>query len=120
MKNRYKIWKASITEYRVLDTWTGEVTVMDTFTAVNCTFRTDEIKYDEARNKNFVNSGDPNDYFAWIECTSILPFNNEVAEKRVFYNPFKGNNFNDRETMNPVLSAHYVEIKQNLLSYVPK
>jgi hypothetical protein len=115
---KYIIWKASITEYRVLNTVTGEMQILDRFTAVNCTFNVNVFKYERAKETSFANSGNPNDYFAWIECQAILPFNNEIAKQNVFYNPFKASTFRDRVTEQTINKANFIEINLNTLAYV--
>lgn len=114
---KYIIWKASITEYRVLNTITGKMQILDRFTAVNCTLNVNVFKYERAKENNFANSGDPNDYFAWIEASEVLPFNNEVAKNNVFYNPFKASTFRDRATEQTIDRANFIEINLNTLNY---
>lgn len=114
----YKVWKASIKEYRVLNTLTGEVQILERFTALNCALKVDINLYNIAKSNNFANSGNENDYFAWIECNEILKFNNEVATNNVFYNLFKSEFFKDRVSNKTVSNCQFIEINGNTLNYI--
>ena len=110
------IWKASVTEYRVRNSETNEVQILENFTAVDCEFKVDVKQYELAKKNNFQNSGDANDFFAWIEAVTIA--RTETAlDKKVFYNPFKSCNFVDRVTNDCLTSASKVVIEGNTLSY---
>lgn len=115
---RYKIWKASINAYRVLDTQTGETFVLSNLTLMGVVFKVDVKGYFKAANKKFADSGDPNDYFAWMEADSFSLNNQAVLyPSRVFYNPFKSFWFKDRATSQEISSASLVTTVGNILSY---
>lgn len=115
---RYKIWKASIEEYRVLDTKTNKTKVMTEFAAFRCTFKVDLNKYDEAKAKDFKNSGVEDDYFAHIEAENIVetPIIG-YCDRPVWYNPFLHTHFRDRLTKDVVNSVGILEVKGNTLKY---
>lgn len=113
---RFKVWKASITEYRIKDNLTNEVKVLDKFTLVGCEFKVNLKQYHEAKQINFENSGNPFDFFAWIEADEIKQFEVEPIDK-VYYNPFKSPFFRDRESSKVKQFATKVVINQNVLSY---
>ena len=82
-------------------------------------------KYMEAKKSDFKNSGDPLDYFAWLECDSFeLKREPEVFHRLtdvLCYNPFKHHLFRDRATGNTFLSAYrfpYIFIEGNQLRYI--
>jgi hypothetical protein len=114
---RFKIWKASITEYRIQDTVTGEIKVLENFTAVGCELKVNLNLYNQAEQNCFANSGNPFDYFAWIEAVTIAPAEKEPV-KKVFYNPFKSMFFRDRETLEQKHFANKIVFNGNTLSYV--
>lgn len=113
----YKIWKASVNEYRVQNTITNEVKVLSNFVALNCEFKVNLKQYHEAKKVSFADSGNPFDYFAWIEAESISGAEVET-ENKVFYNPFKSPFFKDRQSGKVKHVASKIIINQNLLSYV--
>ena len=113
----YKVWKASVDEYRVLNTLTGRVEVLKNFTILGCSFKVDINLYNSALERNFANSGDDNDYFAWIECKRIIRNNKNKLVSKVFYNPFKSSFFRDRTSLEIKSFADKVEINGNTLSY---
>lgn len=93
----YKIWKHSITHYKVLNTMTNEVTILDKMYLQNVKFVVNKTKYNEAKLKDFKNSGNPFDFFAHMETNTILPYMNDLKNS-VYYNPFKHHLFRDRKT----------------------
>lgn len=115
---RYKVWKAGINYYRILDTLTGETRVHDNIVMVGCKLMVNCKEYLKAKANNFVNSGNPFDYFAWIEADKVVD-NKEVIlyPRRVFYNPFKSRFFRNRETNNIIVAAEVITTKGNLLTY---
>ena len=114
---KYTIWKASINEYRVQNNFTGEVKVVENFTAVNCEFRVNLNQYESDKLNGFKNSGNPFDYFAWIEAEYIFYVTKELLEKKVFYNPFKCSHFRDRTTNEIITFANEIIVQANTLSY---
>ncbi len=110
------IWKASITEYRIQNQDTKEVQVLENFTAVNCKLRVNLKQYYDAKKLGFANSGNPFDFFAWIEAEAIRPAEVDLTAK-VFYNPFKSPFFRDRESGKVKQKAIKIVINQNTLSY---
>lgn len=117
---RYKVWKAGINSYRILDTSTGETKVADNIVMVGCKLMVNCKGYLKAKVNNFVNSGNPFDYFAWIEADKVVD-NKEVVlyPKQVFYNPFKSRFFRNRETNTIIVAAEVITTKGNLLTYAP-
>ena len=113
----YIIWKASINEYRVKDVSTGEVQVLENFTAINCTFWVNIEQYERAKQVSFANSGDDNDYFACIHASNVTIEDHVPLESKVFYNPFKSEWFRDRATEQKILSVKKLVINGNTLSY---
>lgn len=113
---RFKIWKASVTEYRIKDNFTNEVKVLDKFTLVGCEFKVNLKQYHEAKQINFENSGNPFDFFAWIEADTYSKIEEELP-KKVFYNPFRSPFFRDRESSKVKQFATKIVINGNTLSY---
>lgn len=114
---RYKIWKKSIEEYNILDTKTNEITVARFFIAWCVTFQVDRYKYELAQALNFENSGEPHDYFAWMEADEVSVGQYIKYADQVWYNPFKHLYFRDRETHEVVQQADSVVVYENLLTY---
>lgn len=112
----YIIWKASIEEYRVKNTLTNEIKVLKSFTLIDCSFKVDINLYQKAKDNNFVNSGNPNDFFAWIEAKGIKE-GGKPLKRNVFYNPFKSAYFKDRSTNERKDFTKRININGNLLSY---
>ncbi len=112
----FRIWKASITEYRIKNMITNEVKVMENFTAVGCELKVNLKQYYEAKKVGFVNSGNPFDYFAWIEAVTVAPAEAELPNK-VYYNPFKSPFFRDRESGKVKQRTNKIVFNQNTLSY---
>jgi len=116
---RYKIWKASINEYRVLDTKTNEVTVHENLLMIDCRFKVDQKAYERAKLKDFKDTGKDNDYFAWIEAEQVHVDRNFVHySKIVYYNPFKHAMFRDRGSKQVLTKVQEVVTTGNLLSYI--
>lgn len=116
---RFKIWKASIDSYRVLDTVTGNVDVVSNLTLKDVVFRVDTKKYLQSSKDGFKDSGDPNDYFAWMEADSLVVNKEAVLyPNKVYYNPFKAMCFRDRVTSQEIFNARLVTTIGNILSYV--
>jgi len=116
---RYKIWKASIETYRVLDQKTGLISICDTFYTLNALFKVDMPGFLRAEVDNFKNSGKPNDYFAWIETNNIYVKKEVVHHKNnVYYNPFKHPYFRDRNTKKIIHIVKSIIVTGNTLSYV--
>jgi hypothetical protein len=113
----YKIWKASIEEYRIKDMATNEVRVLKDFTLLGCKFKVNLKLYNEAKKNNFENSGNPFDFFAWIEADEVLTIVEPLLNDKVFYNPFKGAFFKDRESGKQTSVVSKLVIKGNTLSY---
>lgn len=115
---RYKIWKAGIEEYRILDTQTNTKTVYRGFTTVGgCKLMVDEDKYNLAKANNFENSGDEDDYFAWIECNKLTPYTLLHYSKVMFYNPFKHAYFRDKSTLEVLHFVYDITAEGNYLTY---
>lgn len=112
----FRIWKASITEYRIKNMITNEVKVLTNFTAVGCELKVNLKQYYDAKKIGFVNSGNPFDFFAWIEAEAILPAEVDLVSK-VYYNPFKSPFFRDRESGKVKQKVNRIVINQNTLSY---
>lgn len=112
----YRIWKASITEYRVQNLETKEVLILSNFVALGCELKVNLKQYYDAKKQCFVNSGNPFDYFAWIEAKEIKPAEADKANK-VFYNPFKSPFFRDRESNDIITFSNKITINGNTLSY---
>lgn len=118
---RYRIYKADINHYRVLAVPTGSQTgVLDPkvyryLTIVDPVFKVDHKGYVKAKEKGFPNSGDPMDYFAWIECSE---WHNGVifrATHQVKFNPFKADFFYFAKTGVEIKSASVCTIFGNSL-----
>lgn len=115
---RYKIWKAGLHSYRVLDRSNNELTVMDDLVALDCTTHVDTSQYLVAKEGGFKDSGNPLDCFAWIDADKVVANTSRVLyPKRLLFNPFKGNKFINRATGEPILSANVVTTVGNTLSY---
>lgn len=114
---KYTIWKASIDEYRVQNNFTGEVKVVQDFVATDCRFLVNLNQYESDKLNNFKNSGNPFDYFAWIETNDFQEVSNELKEKKVYYNPFKCSQFRDRSTNEILKTASLLIVQKNILSY---
>lgn len=115
---RFKVWKASVTEYRIFDTLTQTTTVKSNVVMVNASFCVDKNKYYQAKTEDFKNSGDESDYFAWIEAEEVV--DNSISlryNNQVYYNPLVNRNFRDRITKEKVKVASYVATVGNLLTY---
>lgn len=113
----YIIWKASITEYRVKNLVTNEVKIMTDLNCTGCKFKVDIERYEVAKSKNFINSGDANDFFAWIEAEYITENDVKLEGSNVFYNPFKHYAFRDRLTLKVKHKANALKIRGNTLTY---
>lgn len=113
----YRVWKASITEYRVQNMTTKEIVVAENLTLTNCRFKVSLRRLREAKAKSFQNSGNPMDYFAWIECDAVKIAKRNLLPNKVFYNPFRGCFFRNRETLKRVSTAKKIIINGNTLSY---
>lgn len=117
----YIIWKASIENYRVLNTLTGEIKIIKDFIAKDCEFKVNINGFNTARLKNFENSGKPNDYFAYIVAKKVLKMPRLGLFKRkmqpVFYNPFKSAYFRNRITGERVDFCNTIRITGNTLAY---
>lgn len=117
---RYSIWKASIDTYRVHDTRTGLIKVVGEFAAVGCTFHVDDVARIEAERNGYKNSGDPLDYFAWIEADQVTANAARVLyPAKVFFNPFRVSRFVNRATGAAVHAAQIVTAVGNTLSFKP-
>ncbi len=113
----YKVWKASINEYRVQDMTTKEIVVAEHLTLTNCRLKVSLRRFREAKANSFQNSGDPMDYFAWIECEKVKINKKNLLPNKVFYNPFKNSFFRNRETLRRITTAKKMIINGNTLSY---
>ena len=125
----YKIYKASIDTYRVMESSTGVLVANDVKNLVltNVTARVDLMKYFDAQSKGFRNSGDPLDFFAWLECDSFEIKSEPNVFHRIpgvmFYNPFKSAYFRDRNTGKNLHRGQvfpFVLIEGNSLRYIPE
>ena len=115
---RFKIWKADIDSYRVLDRHTGELSVVSDLVAINCLFVVDASEYCEAAKSGFIDSGNPLDCFAWIDADKVSRNTQRVAyPKTVFYNPFKHESFRDKNTFETLTAARIVTTIGNRLTY---
>ncbi len=115
---RYKIWKAGLNSYRVLDRSSGALTVLDDIVALNCTTHVDTNQYCEAKENGFKDSGNPLDCFAWIDADKVVANTSRVLyPKRLLFNPFKGNKFINRSTGETILTANIITTVGNTLSY---
>ncbi len=113
----YKVWKASITEYRVQNTITKEIVIAENLTLTNCRLKVSLKRFKQAKANSFQNSQDPMDYFAWIECEKVKVNKKNLLPNKVFYNPFKSGFFRNRETLKRVTTAKKMIINGNTLSY---
>lgn len=126
----YHVYKASITEYRVLNTLTGEFeeTAAKGLTIRNPRFVCDQTGFEKAETNAFQNSGDPLDYFAYIECDELPLITGNIDPeliikcnfKQVKFNPFKFSYFFDNETLTPINEAATCMISGNFLAYYRK
>lgn len=113
----YKVWKASVTEYRVQNTTTKEIIVAENLTLTNCHLKVSLKRFKEAKINSFQNSGNTTDYFAWIECDNIKINKRNLLPNKVFYNPFKSSFFRNRETLKRITTVKKMIINGNTLSY---
>ena len=113
----YTIWKASINQFRVQNNFTGEVKVVENFIATDCKFLVNLNQYESDKLNEFKNSGNPFDYFAWIEANEFQEVLRDLKEKKVFYNPFKCSQFRDRSTNEVLRVANLLIVQGNILSY---
>lgn len=123
----FHIYKASITEYRILDTESGGFITTDAkgLTIKDPRFIVEAAGFLEAKKKSFKNSGDPFDYFAYIECEEIPLITDDIDPeliikynfKQVKFNPFKFDYFFDNETLSPINEAATCVISGNFLAY---
>lgn len=94
---RYKIYKASIHTYRVWDTVEEKFISPEggyRYLSIDePEFKVDIDKFDKASLSNFANSGDPMDFFAWVETDSFSVGIDFVCATRVKFNPFKSSKF---------------------------
>lgn len=114
---RYRIYKASIHTYRVLDLQTGNL-IDGTYrflTIDNPRFRVNHRKYQEAAKGGFKNSGDPLDYFAWIETDSFTVGASFMPSRQVKFNPFKADKFMAVDSGDEVREADVCVITGNNL-----
>lgn len=101
---RYRVYKSSIDTYRVWDAQTGQfVTDSAQFLVLkNARPMVDIKRYEHAKTLGFANSGDPLDYFAWLECDGFEIKREPQVFQRIsnvlFYNPFKHHLFRDKST----------------------
>lgn len=116
---RYKIWKDSINTYKILDTESDLISICTNFYALDCIFNVDIKDYIKAEAEGFVNSGDPDDYFAWIAANKVY-VKDEIVHSNapVYYNPFKHPFFRNKHTNKIVHIARSVMVTGNTLSYV--
>lgn len=115
---RYKIWKAGLHSYRVLDRSNGALTVMHDLIALNCTTHVNTNQYIAAKERGFKDSGNPLDCFAWIDADKVVANTSRVLyPKRLLFNPFKDNKFINRVTGETILSTNIVTTVGNTLSY---
>lgn len=123
---RYRVYKSGIDTYRVWDAQTGQfVTDSAQFLVLkNARPMVDVNRYEHAKSLQFANSGDPLDYFAWLECDSFEIKRGPQVFQRVshvlFYNPFKHHLFRDRSTGQAFGRSHrfgHVLIEGNQLRY---
>ena len=126
----FHIYKASITEYRVLNVETGQFEHIDAkgLTIRNPRFVCESTGYFKAKRNEFKNSGDPLDYFAYIE-TDEMPLITEALDPELIlkcnlqcvkFNPFKERYFFDTETLEPIKEAATCIISGNFLAYYRK
>lgn len=89
--SKYKVWKKSINEVRIADREGNIVYEGPTVELTNPTFRVNYDGYLEAKKRNFKDSGNPLDFFSWIECDDFT-VNPKVPtfgyRNRIRYNPF--------------------------------
>lgn len=116
---RYRIWKASIEEYRIQEVATGEVRILKNFSLNGVKFCVDVNGFLKAKQREFKNTGDAFDYFAWMEASDVVEESGENAPlaNTVFYNPFKHMFFRDRTTEKCLANAQKVRVRGNFLTY---
>ena len=116
--SKYRIWKKSIQEYRVADQNGNIVYEGKNILAKNPKFIVDGDGYLKAKKRNFANTDNPFDYFAYIECEdfTINPSAPVVGyNKNIFFNPFKAPFFQERRTGREILEAISCFINGNRL-----
>jgi len=115
---RYKIWKATKSTYRVLDTKTGLTSEVEKFFTSNAIFHVDIDRYIKSEAGEFEDTGQPDDYFAWIE-TNDIGVKDEVHlfPEKVYYNPFLNPFFRNRKTNRIIHIARVLIVDGNTLSY---
>lgn len=122
----YRVYKSGIYTYRVWDASTGIFVVDEAKNLVlhNVTPRVDTERYRAAHKNRFQNSGDPLDYFAWLECEKFELKQEQEVFRRIqnvlFYNPFKHHLFRDKNTAQEFMRCHrfgHVLIEGNELRY---
>ncbi len=116
---RYRIYKESFDSYRIHDTLSGDiVSTNQSLQVIGAIFKVDQKGYFAAKKLDFANSGDGNDYFAWIETNTIYLNRGRMTGVEVYFNPHKGNYFKYRSNDTQVLSAEVVQIEGNKLSII--
>lgn len=115
---RYRIWKATESTCRVLDTKTGLKSEVEKFFTSNAVFHVNITGYIKSEADEFKDTGKPDDYFAWIETDDIIV----VAEAhllpdKVYYNPFLNPFFRDRRSNRIIHMARVLIVDGNTLSY---
>ncbi len=123
----YHIYKKSINEYRVLNTETRIFVITNArYLAVfEPKFIVDQSGYQAAKQKQFVNSGNAFDYFAYIQ-TDHLPVvcADKLSIPRKFnqikFNPFKANYFFQVSDNQPVKEAFQCLVNENDLFFLKK
>lgn len=119
----YHVYKKDIENYRVYDTMQDKIVHEGSQLFVyNPRFIVNYDGYLEAEKNNFINSGDPDDYFAWIECDNLLT---KVTQEQalshrtnIYFNPYKMFYFAKRHSMEPIIRAPSVVIRGNFL-FIP-
>lgn len=112
---KFRIYKASKHTYRVLHVETGVIVVdkCHSITAADPTFVVDQSGYLKAKEKGFVNSGDPLDYFAYIETNSVILGATFQAPTRIKFNPFKAGHFFRDSDLSEIKVAKVVTVIGN-------
>lgn len=124
----YKIWKHDMDSYWVErlsrngkgDYIANKLEKHSNLLLLNCRFIVDHRKYDAAKQVGFNNSGDPQDYFAWIEALNVIPNpgNKEwIFDNKLYFNPHKSLYFKDRDSDEILLQADFVSTVGNILYY---
>tara|TARA_R110000787_G_scaffold192103_2_gene303649 strand:+ start:3921 stop:4310 length:390 start_codon:yes stop_codon:yes gene_type:complete len=119
---KYRVYKKSITEYRVEAQFGNGWVSCVNGNPENLMLTGCELHVCEEGRKSLLNSkadGIDAPVFAWIVCEGweVIPAHRPHNKDRVFFNPYRVDKFVDRATENPVNSCDEIIVHGNILSY---